>query len=163
MRGEGCEEGEMQESGRISDVGVGDSSGEDGNMCVPNVPRNEYVDGGGIKYFCGGNGENGAGGEGDVEPQMYLDNHLPAEVFVYSTSSSLLVTENKAIEHTHNGTFSKQTPCKTSHSATSRTSGAIDSSALNMSGTAATCLQHHTIGENCHITAEGSSSGVASV
>ena len=49
--GGGCIEGEMQESGTIPDVGVGDSSGEDGNMCVLNVPRNEYVDGGGLKFF----------------------------------------------------------------------------------------------------------------
>ena len=76
MMVEGRKEGVMQGSGN-QDVGVGESSGDDGTMCLLNVPRNECADGGGLYkvFFCEG---NGAGGEKDVEPQIYYDNYLPA-------------------------------------------------------------------------------------
>ena len=99
-RGEGCKEGEVQESGGIQENYVGESRGDDGTMCALNVTRREYGEGGGLEIFCGG---SGAGGEGEIEhieQQSYHDNHLPAQAPGYSTSSRVLVSNSGAIQHT---------------------------------------------------------------
>ena len=83
--GEGYKEGEMQESGGIQEDYVGESREDDGTMCALNVTRRVYVEGGSQKCLCGG---SSAGGRGEIEQQIYHDNHLPAEAPVLHLKQS---------------------------------------------------------------------------